>query len=147
MGTSSTEPQEKGKTQEKGNITASTLAPKGNTVTSKQSEKPAASEKPAEPAKIQEKVSDDNLLITAKMETWIGLKIDGTIRKEILLKPGKTFSTRVDKFVELLIGNAGGIDITFNGKKVENIGKAGQVVRLRLPRKKSEETKKETPAP
>jgi len=91
--------------------------------------------KPPPPKKALEETAKDNLVITAKMETWIGLKIDGKTRKEILLKPGKTFSTKVDKYVELLIGNAGGIDITFNGKKVENIGKPGQVVRLRLPRK------------
>ncbi len=75
----------------------------------------------------------DNLIITAKMETWIGLKIGGKLRKQVLLKPGETFSTRVEKSVELLIGNAGGIDIIFNGKKLEDIGKPGQVVRLKLP--------------
>ncbi len=115
------------------------------TATSPAQEKPVKQEKaetavkPSTAEKTPEKTSDNNLLITAKMETWIGLKIDGKTRKEILLKPGKTFSTKVDKYVELLIGNAGGIDITFNGKKVENIGKPGQVVRLRLPRKGTSE--------
>jgi len=31
------------------------------------------------------------------------------------------------------IGNAGGIKIKFRGKEIENLGKSGQVVRLRLP--------------
>ena len=126
-------PEEKPKPQEVPAVT-----PPAREQPAKQ-EKTETATKPGPAEKTSEKTSNDNLLITAKMETWIGLKIDGKTRKEILLKPGKTFSTKVDKFVELLIGNAGGIDITFNGKKVENIGKPGQVVRLRLPRKKTPE--------
>jgi len=31
------------------------------------------------------------------------------------------------------IGNAGGIRISFDGKAIENLGKPGQVIHLRLP--------------
>ncbi len=136
---------------------ATKLQPEKETVGATNAEKPVAAAVDAEanktapapkpPEAKPEETASDNLVITARMETWIGLKIDGKTRKEILLKPGKTFSAKVDKFVELLIGNAGGIDITYNGEKVENIGKPGQVVRLRLPREESEKAKKETPAP
>jgi len=139
MGTSPTEPEEKMKTPVQDNNTTVPSVSAEKAATSSQTENPGASATPTTSEKSPDKVSSDNLIITAKMETWIGLKIDGKTRKEILLKPGKTFSTRVEKFVELLIGNAGGINITFNGKKVENIGKPGQVVRLRLPRSESPE--------
>ncbi len=79
----------------------------------------------------------DNLIITAKMETWVGLKVGGKLKKQLLLRPGERYATRVNKPVELLIGNAGGIEIVYNGKKLEHIGKPGQVVRLTLsPEKK-----------
>lgn len=93
----------------------------------------AEGEKGASQVAEMQPLLKDNLIITAKMETWIGLKIGGKLRKQVLLKPGESFSTRVEKSVELLIGNAGGVDVTFNGKKMENIGKPGQVVRLKLP--------------
>ena len=130
---------------DKGNKEGNTSQEMALSTTHPLKEQPASSEKPAGmEAAIKEgavtaeaeNVPKDNLVITAKMETWIGLTIDGEIRKEVLLKPGESFSTRVEKSVKLLIGNAGGIDILFNGKKVENIGKPGQVVRLKLPLEK-----------
>ena len=78
-----------------------------------------------------------NLIIKAKMETWISLKIDGKPHKEILLKPGDRFEIQVKKTADLLIGNAGGIDIEFNGKVLAPLGKSGQVVRLKLPLEKN----------
>jgi len=86
---------------------------------------PGETEKPAEKLK--------NLVIKAKMETWLSLKIDGKPHKEILLKPGERFEARVLKTADLLIGNAGGVDIEFNGKDLTPAGKSGQVVRLKLP--------------
>ncbi len=90
-------------------------------------------EKPSQPAPSHK----DNLTITARMDTWVGLKVGGKMRKQMLLKPGQTFSTYVEKPAELLIGNAGGIDITYKGKRLENIGKPGEVVRLKLPPEKT----------
>jgi hypothetical protein len=75
----------------------------------------------------------NNLIITAKLETWVGLKVGGKLKKQLLLRPGERYATRVDKPVELLVGNAGGIEIFYNGKKIEHLGKPGQVVRLTLP--------------
>jgi len=34
----------------------------------------------------------------------------------------------------MLIGNAGGIDFDLNGKRVGDLGKPGQVVRVTLPK-------------
>lgn len=102
-----------------------------------QKKKPNVEEEP--PPKLNKEKEEKNLVVKAKMETWIGVKIDGKTRKEKLLKAGETFSERVEKYVELLIGNAGGVEITFNGEKIEGIGKPGQVVRLRLPRRDAQQ--------
>ncbi len=108
-------------------------------ISSSQGETTKPTAEPAAGSPSVETPSKENLVITAKMETWISVKIDGKFRKERLLKPGETFSVNVEKFAELLIGNAGGVDILFKGKRIENIGKPGQVVRLRLPRRGEEQ--------
>ena len=68
-----------------------------------------------------------------KERTWIRVGIDNEKPKEYILGPESQPQWRAEKVFELLIGNAGGIDLEFNGKKMEDLGKQGQVIRLRLP--------------
>jgi cytoskeleton protein RodZ len=68
-----------------------------------------------------------------KERTWIRVSIDNEKPKEYILGPESRPEWRAAKVFELLIGNAGGINLEFNGKKMENLGKQGQVIRLRLP--------------
>ncbi len=68
-----------------------------------------------------------------KERTWMRIRIDGDKPKEYILAPESQPQWRAEKVFELLIGNAGGIDLEFNGKKMEDLGKQGQVIRLRLP--------------
>ena len=68
-----------------------------------------------------------------KERTWIRVRIDNKKPKEYILGPESQPQWGAKKVFELLIGNAGGIDLEFNGKKMENLGKQGQVIRLRLP--------------
>jgi len=68
-----------------------------------------------------------------KERTWIRVRIDNEKPKEYILGPESQPQWRAAKVFELLIGNAGGIDLEFNGKKMEDLGKQGQVIRLRLP--------------
>jgi len=68
-----------------------------------------------------------------KERTWMRIRIDNEKPKEYILGPESQPQWRAEKVFELLIGNAGGIDVEFNGKKMEDLGKQGQVIRLRLP--------------
>ena len=68
-----------------------------------------------------------------KERTWIRVRIDNEKPKEYILGPENRPQWRAKKGFQLLIGNAGGIDFEFNGKKMENLGKQGQVIRLKLP--------------
>ena len=72
------------------------------------------------------------LIISAIEETWIRIKADQNPSFQVLLKPGEKFERKAVNF-DMDIGNAGGIKIQFKGKNIENIGKSGQVVHLRLP--------------
>jgi cytoskeleton protein RodZ len=70
---------------------------------------------------------------SVKERTWVRVTIDGERPKEYIFDAGSSPEWRAHKGFELLIGNAGGIDLNFNGKKFGDLGKRGQVIRLRLP--------------
>lgn len=74
------------------------------------------------------------LKAVVKERTWIRVRIDNEKPKEYIFGPGSGPEWKAQKGFQLLIGNAGGIDLEFNGKKMKDLGKQGQVIRLRLPK-------------
>jgi cytoskeleton protein RodZ len=72
------------------------------------------------------------LLIKATEETWIRIKTDQNPPFQVLLKPGEKIEYKAASF-DIDIGNAGGVKMKFKGKEIENLGKSGQAIRLRLP--------------
>ncbi|MBN1474998.1 MAG: helix-turn-helix domain-containing protein [Syntrophaceae bacterium] len=72
------------------------------------------------------------LVIKANEATWIKMKIDQKPSFQILLQPGEKVEYKAVVF-DIDIGNAGGVELQFKGKKIENLGKPGEVIRLRLP--------------
>ena len=77
-------------------------------------------------------VQKSNLFIIASQETWIRVKGGENAPVQVLLKPGDKFENNAETF-NLDIGNAGGIKIQYKGKYIENIGKPGEVVHIKLP--------------
>lgn len=71
-----------------------------------------------------------SLEIKAIEETWVKIQIDGLSQAEALFKPGEGSSYQGANRIELLVGNAGGLDMAFNGRKLERFGKPGEVVTL-----------------
>jgi cytoskeleton protein RodZ len=72
------------------------------------------------------------LSIRAIEETWLRVKPEQNPSFQVLLKAGEKFEYRAKSF-EIDIGNAGGIKVKFKEKDIENLGKRGEVVHLRLP--------------
>jgi len=72
------------------------------------------------------------LIIRATEQTWIRMQVDEKEPYEVLLEAGETLSQKASRF-NMDIGNAGGIRIQLDGKTIENLGKSGQVIHLRLP--------------
>jgi cytoskeletal protein RodZ len=119
------------------------------------SEKKSA-ETPAEPVSVPEKVKEQespsvfsqkesgiavaegsevkklNLVFKAREETWVGFRSDDEKSSQILLRSGDSYVLRADKIIRLKIGNAGGVDLSFNGKTLPGQGTSGEVVRLTL---------------
>lgn len=75
------------------------------------------------------------LQIRALEETWIAFQVDTDLPREIMLRVGETFSQRANDHIKLKIGNAGGVNVTFNGKDLGSLGDSGRVVRLSLTQK------------
>ncbi|MGQ9636172.1 MAG: helix-turn-helix domain-containing protein [Thermodesulfobacteriota bacterium] len=70
--------------------------------------------------------------IEATERVWIRVSVDDQPEKEMILNPGEGDSYKASKQIYLHIGNAGGLKLTFNERRLENIGKSGEVVHLIL---------------
>ncbi|MHB8621073.1 MAG: helix-turn-helix domain-containing protein [Chloroflexota bacterium] len=68
--------------------------------------------------------------VTAKIrqDTWLQVSVDGKRAFEGVLRAGQT-QTWKGKSVFIWAGNAGGVDIVFNGKNLGPLGTAGEVVK------------------
>ena len=88
-----------------------------------------------EPLSVSEPAETFELLLKGHVteRTWLRISIDGREPKEYTFGPSDNPEWRAEKDFELLIGNAGGIALEFNGKKMDNLGERGQVVRIKLP--------------
>ena len=71
-----------------------------------------------------------SLQIKAVEKTWMRIQVDGQPEQEMILKPDEGGSHRGLKQIRLLVGNAGGLDLVFNGRPLERFGKSGEVVTL-----------------
>jgi len=65
--------------------------------------------------------------------TWLKVITDSLTTTEYSLSPGDTLELEADNSFNLLIGNATGIELNYNGEPVRIPGKSGQVVTLQLP--------------
>ena len=73
------------------------------------------------------------LYITAVDDTWIKVIIDNKDSKEYNLNSGENLELEASAGFNLLIGNASGLELEFNGEPIKISGKAGEVVNIQLP--------------
>jgi cytoskeleton protein RodZ len=72
------------------------------------------------------------LEMSAADKTWIQVVIDGIKTEEALLKPGERITYKANNTFSIVVGNAGGCTVKFDGTALPG-GRKGQVVRLTLP--------------
>lgn len=101
-----------------------TVSPAGQSTAQPQQEARTA----AEPAK-----TPLTLVITAKEMTWVRVVEDKNPPYQVLLRPGDRVERQAENLFSIDVGNAGGIDIQFQGKSLGQIGKRGEVVHFVLP--------------
>ena len=104
----------------------------------------AGTDSEAESLSLSEAVETFTMVLKGHVteRTWLRISIDGRKPKENIFLPSDKPEWKAKKGFELLIGNAGGIVLEFNGKKMDNLGKQGQVVRIKLPEDEERSTPK-----
>ncbi len=65
--------------------------------------------------------------VSATEDVWVSIKVDGKEVVSRVLKPGESRRVNATGSISLLVGNAGGLSVTANGKPMEPIGPRGQV--------------------
>lgn len=73
------------------------------------------------------------LLIACQERTWVRIVIDETEKKEFMLNPQEMVAFNGKEGFDLLIGNAGGVKLYYNGADAGFSGESGQVKRVKLP--------------
>lgn len=68
-----------------------------------------------------------SLEISARARCWLRVIVDGRVAFEGFLLPGQTRTWTGREMVFIRAGNAGGIEITYNGKKLGLFGASGEV--------------------
>ncbi|MGI6412202.1 MAG: helix-turn-helix domain-containing protein [Syntrophomonadaceae bacterium] len=89
---------------------------------------PPPQDEPPEP--ISEPVLKAEVLIEAKSDCWLDILVDDQRVYTGTLRNGESLSFEGNKSVHIHAGNAGGIDVTYNGDKVEAIGAFGEVKKV-----------------
>jgi len=96
----------------------------------------AAPMEEAAPAAGDSVIADkyQHLILKGLDDSWIRVTLDdGKASSQIDLAPGEVKSFRALRNFKLRVGNAGGVDIVFNGKSLGVLGSTGEVVDLDLP--------------
>ena len=73
------------------------------------------------------------LMIACQQRTWVRIIIDGTEKKEFMMNPEEVIVLNGKDGFDLLIGNAGGVKLFYNGKDTGFAGEEGEVRRINLP--------------
>jgi cytoskeletal protein RodZ len=81
---------------------------------------PAAATAPADSHPVQ-------VAVTARQDAWVQAVADGKYLFSTVLKAGETRPIGADESVRIRTGNAGGIEISLNGKPIDPLGPEGQV--------------------
>ncbi len=107
---------------------------------------PPAEIKPAQPAASASGTL--SLKIDATEAAWVQVRSDKAPAVQKLMQAGETLTAEAKERITVDLGNAGGVQITFQGQSLGSPGKRGEVVRLVYPEGKRVEKKKpEEPKP
>ena len=95
---------------------------------------PAPAQAPAEPPRVKVEPSPApipgqalSLTLAATDQTWVSLSAGGKTVFTGVMGPGQTKSFEGTDEARLVVGNAGGIEVTWNGHMIETIGPRGHI--------------------
>ncbi len=85
------------------------------------------------------------VILTARESVWVQASADGSSAFVGTLRPNETRTIAADGQVKLLVGNAGGLDISLNGKALDPIGPKGETRTINLTAAGPEPARKNPP--
>lgn len=112
-------------------------APQASLANGEAALKPADGAKPAEAAASARATAPGekhSLTASAAEISWIKVVIDDDEPFDVVLRAGEKVSWKADKAFHLVVGNAGGVTIDFDGERLSGLGSSGEVVTLTLPK-------------
>ncbi|MGC8491040.1 MAG: RodZ domain-containing protein [Syntrophobacteraceae bacterium] len=77
--------------------------------------------------------SPHSIQVSAEKKTWVQVTLDGRKTESVLLQPGQSRAWNAAKKVYLIVGNAGGVNVLWDGKPVAMSNAPGRVIRMSLP--------------
>lgn len=102
------------------------------TVTPAPRSKPAPAARPvavATPVAVVPTGEPLKLQVTAKERTWLRVTADGKVIFQNVLEKGKTEQWLAQRSLSLWLANAGGVQLTLNGKSLGAPGRRGEVIK------------------
>ncbi|HXI10513.1 MAG TPA: RodZ domain-containing protein, partial [Thermodesulfobacteriota bacterium] len=75
-----------------------------------------------------------SLTVSAAELTWVKVAIDDDEPFDVVLRPGEKVSWKAAKAFHLVVGNAGGVTVNFDGEEFSGLGASGEVVKLVFPK-------------
>ncbi len=78
-------------------------------------------------------VQEHLLVIKASERTWIQIKDGSSLPFDVILSRGESYTRKSPHPLTIVIGNAGTVTATFDGKGLGTLGGGGEVVKLTLP--------------
>jgi cytoskeleton protein RodZ len=79
--------------------------------------------------------NNNQVLVVSRETCWMSSRADGAKGRDYVLKPGDRFVLTYNNDLELILGNAGGVDLVHNGKNYGPGGQRGQKAVLHFPEK------------
>jgi cytoskeletal protein RodZ len=73
------------------------------------------------------------LILKASERTWIQIKDGSALPFDVILSRGESFTRKSPHPLTIVIGNAGTVTATYDGKGLGSLGRSGEVVKLTLP--------------
>jgi len=96
------------------------------TIEAPAADRPAAVAKPPDPAPVAPPAVPVRVNLRAIEPTWIAVYADDKLKTARLLDAGETDEVDASHKIRMRVGNAGGIEISANGKPVGPVGPKGQ---------------------
>jgi hypothetical protein len=75
----------------------------------------------------------NTVAVVAKADSWVRIVADGKTVMEGVLDANQNRSVKFEKEMVLRTGNAGGLDVSYNGKPLGVLGADNEVRTLRFP--------------